>query len=656
MKNGMKVHSIYRVIYIFIFSIIILASCAKIVAPTGGPKDEDHPLIVEIDPPDYTINFNSEKVNITFNEFIQLKDLNESLVISPPLEENPEIKVKGKTLVIEFLEELKDSTTYNIYFGNSVQDFNEGNPIENYQYVLSTGSYVDSLSISGQVINSFNLLPEEGVFVMLYEELGDSVPIKQIPTYISKTNEEGFFRINNIGHNEYKLFCVRDFNKNYLFDLPNEDIAFTDSLIRFDLINETITDSIYRADIIIVDTLLTETDSLVYRKDTLSKSITITTIETMVNNKLDTIVRDTSYINADTSLILKESLFKLDTIIHESISFYPVIDYTFRLFTEYNELQYLTNNTRETKQKIEITFNKPIKDSLVFSLVDTIIEKQWYIEEINQTRDSIIYWLTDSSFYNQERLIFALNYQREDSNLVYQWNVDTLNMRYVEEKLKRNEEPDTSLKYNVNIQNKGQIDLNKDIKFFFETPLDYYDTSRIDLFEVIDSIEIPKEFEVYKDSIKHRSYSMAVDWSEDTVYRLEVYPGAFTDIYEATNDTSILLFDTQKRDYYGKILVDIIGMDSIPSYQLICQLIIPGKESETVFEEKIIQNNQLVEFDFLPPKEFIFKVILDKNYNGKWDTGEYLKNVQPEEVLYHDEKIKVRSNWDIEVNFNVKKQ
>ena len=607
----MKVNSIYKVIYISIFNAIILAGCAKVVAPTGGPKDEDHPLIVEIDPPDYTVNFDSKKINITFNEFIQLKDLNKSLVISPPLEEKPEIKVKGKTLVIEFLEELKDSTTYNIYFGNSVQDYNEGNPIENYQYVLSTGSYVDSLSISGQVINSFNLLPEEGVFVLLYEEHEDSVPIKQIPTYISKTNEEGLFRINNIGHNNYKLFCVRDFNKNYLFDLPTEDIAFIDSLVEFELITHTHIDTFY--------------------------------------------VPDSIYVLNNQEIPERKEERKIDTIIEHSHTFYPVNEYVLRLFTEYHEVQYLTNNTRETKHKIEVTFNKPIKDSIVFSMVDTVPEKQWYIKEINQTQDSIIYWLTDSAIYNRESLMFALNYQREDSNLVYQWNVDTLNMRYIEEKLKRNEEPDTSIKYNLNVQNKGQMDLNKDIKFFFETPLGKYDTSRIKLFEVIDSIEIQKRFDFYKDSIKHRTYWMAVDWSEDTVYRLEINPGAFTDIYESTNDTSILLFDTQKRDYYGKILIDVIGMDSIPSYQLICQLILPGKESETVFYEKIIQNNQLVEFDFLPPKEFMFKVILDTNYNGKWDTGEYLKNIQPEEVLYHDEKIKVRSNWDIEVNFNVEK-
>ncbi|PLX10928.1 MAG: hypothetical protein C0597_15950 [Marinilabiliales bacterium] len=604
----MKVKSIQNILYLLIISTIIFSSCAKIVTPTGGPKDEDHPLIVEITPPDKTVNFRSKKVTITFDEYIQLKDLNNNLVISPPLEEKPEIKVKGKSLVIEFLEDLQDSTTYNIYFGNSVQDFNEGNPIENFQYVLSTGLFIDSMTISGTVLNSFNLLPEEGVFVMLYKDLEDSIPIKKIPSHISKTDETGFFRINNIGNKKFKLFCLRDFNKNYLFDLPNEDIAYIDSLIEFELITEMHSDTIF--------------------------------------------VHDSIYYLEEEEI---PEIKPIDTIITHIENYYPAHELVLRLFTEYHEVQYLTYNARNSKQKIEVALNKPIKDSIIFSLVDTSLQHEWYIKEENQKSDSIIFWLTDSSLYNRERLFFAFSYQKEDSNMVYQWGTDTLNLRYVEPKLSKNEESDTSLKYNLNIKSKGTMDLNRNLEFRFETPLDLYDTSKINLFALVDSVEIPVDFELNKDSLKHRSYSMKVDWGEDTVYRLEIYPKAFTDIYETVNDTNILLFDTQKHDFYGKILIDVNGVDSIPTYQLICQLIIQNKDSETVVKEQIIQNNQLVEFDFLPPKEFMFKVILDKNFNGKWDTGEYLKHIQPEEVLYHDEKIKVRSNWDIEVNFNVNK-
>ena len=634
----MKIDSILKVICLLLISAMFFSGCAKIVAPTGGPKDEEHPLIVEIDPPDKTVNFDSKKISITFNEFIQLKDLNNNLIISPPVEEKPDIKVKGKALVIEFAEELKDSTTYNIYFGNSVQDYNEGNPIENFQYVLSTGSYIDALSIKGQVINSFNLLPEEGVFVMLYKDSEDSVPIKQIPDYISKTNEEGFFQINNISNNQFKLFCLRDFNKNYLFDLPNEDIAYLDSLVGFELLTETKIDTIFKSDSSIID-------SVENFQDRISEIDTDTLL-------LKQVIREDSLKVESDSLMYKPEK-EIDSIIIESNSYFPVQNYILRLFTEEREVQYLANNTRDTKQKIEIVFNKSVKDSVVFAIADTIIEKEWYIKEVSLNNDSITYWLKDSSIYKKESLVFAITYQKEDSNLVYQWNTDTLNLRFFEQKKKKREQVDTSLKYNLNIKNRGTLDLNSQLNFLFETPLQSYDTSKINLFAVIDTVEFQVAYNFTKDSIKLRKYQLSVDWCEDTVYRLEIYPKAFTDIYESVNDTNIIEFQTQKRDFYGKILADITGIDS--SFQVICQLILPGKDTETIYRERIITENQIVEFDFLPPKEFMFKVIIDKNLNIEWDTGEYLKHIQPEEVLYYEEKITVRSNWDIEINFNVNK-
>jgi len=612
---------------------MFLTQCAKIVAPTGGPKDEQHPRIVTVEPPNKTVNFSSGKINITFDEFIQLKDLNSNLVISPPVEEKPEIIVKGKTLEIKLMSELKDSTTYNFYFGNSVQDYNEGNPIENFEYVLSTGDYIDSLALKGQVVNSFNLLPEEGVFVMLYREKGDSVPIKQLPDHISKTDAEGHFYINNISNNDFKLFALRDNNKNYLFDLTNEDIAFVDSLITFQLVTEIVLDTIYSPDSL----QGTEHDSIA-ASDLFP-----------LNPFSDSLVQ-----NSDTTAL--GSLGKDSAVIIRERVYYPEPELTLHLFTEYHELQYLTSNTRNKRYKIELTFNKPVKDSMEFVLVDTAVADSWYMKESNQRNDSIIYWLTDSTLYNKENLNFALSYYKEDTNMVYQWSTDTLRLRYTEPKLAKNQEPDTSLKYQLNVKSRGTIDLNNSLNFLFETPVQDYDTSKINLFAVVDTLEFPVEFEITQDSLKMRKYLMHVDWSEDTIYRLEVFPNAITDIYETVNDTNIVEFKTQKLDHYGKVLANITGIDSAATpFQLITQLVIPSKDTETVYQQKIINKDQIVEFSYLPPKEFLFKVILDNNFNGKWDTGEYITHLQPEEVLYYKEKVKVRSNWDIEINFDVNK-
>lgn len=653
-----------RLVLFLLFSVFVLSRCAKMVAPTGGPKDEEHPLIVKVEPPFNSVNFDRKKISITFNEFIQLKDLNSNLVVSPPLEEKPEVTIKGKTLEIELLSELQDSTTYNLYFGNSVQDFNEGNPIENFEYVFSTGDFIDSLSIKGQVINSYNLLPEEGVFVMLYKDYGDSVPIKQLPVHVSKTNKDGFFQINNISNNTFKLFCLRDANKNYLFDLPNEDIAFIDSLITFQLITETTIDTIYKT-----DTLTELSDSVFAKEAKMSKMISDTLIIAKEIEQKDSLIADNDSVGpldlgeveTSDSLQVSDSLSneerqEIDTIIVQSRSYFPTHEFVFRLFTEYHELQYLSNNTRNTKQRIDIIFNKPIKDSIQFSVIDTVIDSKWFLKETNATNDSIIYWLTDSTLYNKERLSFALTYQQEDSNMVYQWNTDTLSLRYTEPKLKKNEEVDTSLQYTMNIKSRSTIDLNRPVNFFFETPVQSYDTSKIDLFAIVDSLEFPVQYQFGQDSVKIRNYKMDVEWDSDTIYRLELYPGAFTDIYSAVNDTSIFEFKSQKRDHYGKILANVTGIDSsATSFQAIVQVILPSKDKENVLKESIIKNDQIVEFDYLPPKEVMLKIILDKNFNGKWDTGEYLKHLQPEEVLYYKDKIQVRSNWDIEVNVDLNK-
>lgn len=602
----MKINSKQKVIAL-ISGMIIFAACAKIVTPTGGPKDEQHPLIVKSVPPNHTINFDEEQVNITFDEFIQLKELSQNLIISPPVDEKPMIRVKGKTLNIKFLEDLKDSTTYNIYFGNSLQDYNEGNPIENFQYVLSTGDFIDSLSVEGIILNSFNLLPEEDVFVMLYNEYEDSIPLKRIPDFITKTNEDGYFRINNIRHNNYKLFCLRDANRNYLFDKTTEEIAFIDTLVKFNLITEQHIDTIYKID----------------------------TVDHLNNHLMNTV---------------KE----VDTILYTSHDFYPIQYYTMMLFAENKKVQYLASYNRTIKPKFEFLFNKPIKDSLILSLADTLINNDWFIKENNETNDTIFYWLTDTSIYNKENIKVVLEYQKEDSNLVYQWFKDTLDLKYYEQITKgEKKETESFLNFKNNIGSRKNLDLNKNIKFTFESPLDYFDLNYIDLYKIVDTLEVEQSYRLYRDSLELRDYNLTLDWAEDTSYILKIYPGAFTDIYGNENDTTMLDFKVRSLDYYGKILANIAGIDS--SFQIIAQLILPGKDKENIISQEIIKKDQIIEFPFLHPKEYIFKVVLDRNFNGKWDTGDYLKHIQPEEVLYYENKIKVRSNWDHEINLNVNK-
>ena len=221
----------------FILSTIILLSCAQIRPLTGGEKDLDPPKELESTPINGATNFIEKSIVVEFDEFIKLTNVSSQLIVSPLMETPPEIVVKGKKLVIKLQSELTENTTYSINFGNAITDITENNIFPNYKYVFSTGSYIDSLSYSGTVVNAFDLSKKESVYVLLYDLFEDSVPLKELPRYVALTDKKGDFSITNIAHGEYKFFAIKDINSNYLFDLPNEEIAFKEENIILDSIN-----------------------------------------------------------------------------------------------------------------------------------------------------------------------------------------------------------------------------------------------------------------------------------------------------------------------------------------------------------------------------------------------------------------------------------
>ena len=220
----------------FIYLIIALSiyGCAQVVPLTGGDKDETPPKELKSTPENKSINFAAKTITIEFDEFIRLQNLQQQLIVSPVMEKQPEVSVKGKKLIIKLIEELTPNTTYSINFGNAIIDITENNPIPNYKYVFSTGDYLDSLSFSGNVLFAQDLKPKEKVYVMLYQNLDDSVPYLKKPKYVAITDKEGNFSVSNIAKGTYKVFALEDINSNYIYDLPNEQIAFFENTINLD--------------------------------------------------------------------------------------------------------------------------------------------------------------------------------------------------------------------------------------------------------------------------------------------------------------------------------------------------------------------------------------------------------------------------------------
>lgn len=215
---------------IYIYVLFICASCAQITPLTGGKKDDSPPMPVSFKPENATLNFIAKTIEIQFNEYIALKDLNNQLIVTPQLKEMPNIEVAGKKLKITINEALLPNTTYKFAFGNAIVDLNESNVLQNFEYIFSTGTSIDSLSLTGQVINAFDNMPRKNVLVGLFDEHSpDSVIYKEKPLYIHKTDDYGKYKFTYLPQKHFKTIAINDKNKNLMYDGSEEEIAFLDN-------------------------------------------------------------------------------------------------------------------------------------------------------------------------------------------------------------------------------------------------------------------------------------------------------------------------------------------------------------------------------------------------------------------------------------------
>jgi hypothetical protein len=342
-----------------VFLIFLFPDCAKMGSLTGGDKDSLPPVILNSRPDNYSLGFNRSTIEITFDEFIVLNNINQELVVSPPLKEKVTTIMKGKSLVINLNNDLKENTTYTLNFGQAIKDNNEGNVLSNYEFVFSTGDYLDSLSVYGRLLNAFDLKPsKDPVNIMLYDTLYDSAFIKEIPIYIGKTNKEGYFSLNNLKSDTFRIFALKDGNANYRFDLPNEEIAFLDTFMYL-------------------------------------------TPEFFPRIEIDTSSADSFKIltpeNLGTALATDSTDKRIDSLLMSKI----LVD--MYLFTEENQVQFLKDTERKTRERLFFSFNRPVTDSFsIRSLVPS--GEGWYIMQESMNRDSFNLWINDTAIVNTDSI------------------------------------------------------------------------------------------------------------------------------------------------------------------------------------------------------------------------------------------------------------
>jgi uncharacterized protein (DUF2141 family) len=558
---------------------VLATQCAKQGTPTGGPKDETPPKVVSENPPNRTVLFNYPRATITFDEFITLKDATKEIFVSPPMRIKPEYKVAGKKLIIEFQEALKDNSTYTINFGNSIIDFTEGNPLVNYEYVFSTGEHLDSLSIPGMVLNAFDLKPEEGIIVMVYQDDNDTIPLDSLPYRVqpksaSKTTKDGSFRINNLAAGPYKLFALEDLNNNYIFDLPNERIAFLDSMIK-----------IMPPPAIALDTLA-----------------------------------DTLAIHGDTILPV---VHPVDTVANQS--------YTLYLYSEEMPRQKLLGKKLTGKSLLQYIFLKPV-DSLQIIPDDFDPGRpDWYITEMNPTKDTVNFWLKPGLPDTINVIVQAADSISDTSRYI-------LSKSLQEGKAKKKDVKVAGLPI-LSSAVAGALDLNKKFTLSFGIPVEDYEPGRIHLFSATDTLIPTFRF---PDTL-HRKGLIDYNFLAGEYYMVLIEDSVFCDLSGAYNDSTTINVKVRKQEDYGTLLFRV----SVPDKpgQFIIQLL---NEKDAVLRQKIITQSGDVVFDYLMPANYKVKMIIDRNLNGKWDTGKYSNKSLPEQVIFYPNTLSIRANWDME--------
>ena len=604
-----------RIILIISFMMaLLLSNCANMKAPGGGPKDIYGPQVLESDPPNYTVHFHQKRIELKFNEFVDVSDISTEVFISPPLQKSPEIKTRGKSVIIEIDEKLHDSTTYSIFFGKSIKDITEGNPIENYTYVFSTGDKIDSLSVIGEVIEAFNLKPREDVLVMLYEDKSDTIPFDSLPylvkpSYLTRTNPAGFFVINNLRDGDYRLFALSDNNYSSTYDNAEEQIAFLDSLIAPKYLVPELADSLYTDSI----TALLPEDSSIVEESQVQAELLYDIGEELLDEMVE-----------DTALMITEVLEAADSLQNDTVEegFYSLF-----MFKEVDTIQRLLGVDKPRQRILRFIFRYAAQDVEITPL--TAVPDDWMAEEWSEGMDTLRYYILSET-------IDTISLKISQDTIVF----DTASFSLNEEELpQRKKEREAAQILTVNSNTSNPFPYYKKIILSAGYPIAAYDFSRFLLIEETDTLQA--EMEIYGSA--GRRLRLMNKLKENTRYTLFYPDSVLTDIIGRSNDSTEVLFNTNHYDDYGLYKLHVFNNSAYP--QLIIQLM---TEEETVIREEIVTEDKIISWDYLDPGKLIIKVIGDINMNAKWDTGRYIVFRQPEPVVYYPKVLDVRSGWKFE--------
>lgn len=556
-------------------------------------------------PADKGTNVKNRKISIFFDEFIQIENATEKVVVSPPQLETPEIVASGKRIRIELLDSLKPNTTYTIDFSDAITDNNEDNPLGNYTYSFSTGDAIDTLEVSGKVLQAKDLEPVKGILVGLYSDLSDTAFTTKPMLRVSRTDGSGRFVIKGVAPGTYRVYALQDADGNYLFNQKSEMLAFSQ--------------------------------------------------EKIVPSFKPDVRQDTTWIDS----------LRIKSIDRVGYTHFLPDDIVLRAFNEVMTDRYFLKAERREPESFTLFYSyggeMPQVRGLNFQSDDA------FIIESTEKQDTITYWLKDTALVNQDTLRVELTYHMTDSlgKLVEQ--IDTLDIlsrisyekrlkdlererkewQKKQDRAKKRGEPYDSIMppkaLAIGVKAPSELDPDKNIPFTFNTPLASVDTAAIHLYSKHDTLwyNAPLEF----NHVRGREYELRGEWRPDIEYSLEIDSAAFVDIYGKVSPPFKQGFKVKSFDEYGTLLLNIPTMTDTT---IVVQLLDAG---DKIIKE-VTTNQGVAEFYYVSPSTYYVRMYIDSNRNGEWDTGLYSANRQPETVYYFPKEIEIRAKWDFTETWN----
>lgn len=606
-------------------SALFVVACANIGTPDGGPYDETPPVIVNTTPKYGAVRSNARKIVLEFDENIKIDNASEKVIVSPPQIEQPEINASGKRITVQLVDSVKHGVTYTIDFADAIEDNNEGNPMGNYAFTFSTGDSIDTMEVSGYVLDASNLEPIKGIFVGLYESpdsFGDNFPDSIFRTRsfdrISRTDSRGHFVVKGLNKGCYRAFALQDQDQSYSYTQKSEMLAFNDMMIR----------STCRPDI-----------------------------------RYDTVWHDSIH---------------YDSIVPRGYTHFLPDNILLLAFKEKVTDRYFLKMERPNLREFTLYFTSPA-DSLPVLRGVNFDSNNAFVVEPNTTNDTIKYWIRDSLVYNRDTLVFDLSYMATDTlgqlvlttdtavelvskitkakvdrqlndayeNWVKEYKDEQKKQRKREGKKKSKGENDEDLvippmpEEFLDVKtSSSSISPVQNVDFTCKEPIMVVDTSLFHFREKVDTVFVERDFKLRALDYPHGTYRFYAEWQPGHTYEIAVDTGAFVNIYGKRSESFTKQVKVRSADTFGSLFIHLTGVDTCAVVELL-------NSSDKVVKRAKVNPSMTAEFYYVDAGTYYMRMFCDRNGNGVWDTGAYDEHHQAEEVYYYPGSFVVRENWDI---------